>query len=162
MKAGEHLAAVFGFGQLVFEAARVQGDDGGSDTEFVSVPFMGVFGIVGLVCECAVEGNVLGGLGRGRFEERHVVTRAAGHDDACEQVGFRMTHNREFGPVPLREGTRPIATVEVVGAGVARFEAGGVDSAFRPFVYETERVGTLEYCSRQRVQSPFLSSRFSA
>lgn len=105
---------------------------------------------------------MFGGLGHSRFEEGDVIARAAGHDDACEEVGFCMTHEREFSPVPLRKGARPIATVEVVGAGVARFQAGGVDGAFRAFVYETEGVSALEYGGQQAVQRPFFSSRFSA
>ena len=73
-----------------------------------------------------------------------------------------MTHYREFWPVPLHEGPGFIATVHIVGAGVARLQAGGIDGPFRPFVYETEPVGTLEYGGEQIVQSPFFSSRFSA
>ena len=84
VKVGEHLASVLGLGQLVFEAARVQWNDGGTDSQFVSAPLMGIFGVVSLVRDYAVKRDALGGLGHGRFEERYVVTGAAGHHGTCK------------------------------------------------------------------------------
>ena len=84
VKVGEHLASVLGLGQLVFEAARVQWNDGGRDSQFVSPRLMGVIGVVSRVREYAVKRDVLGSLGHGRFEERYVVTGAAGHDGTCK------------------------------------------------------------------------------
>ena len=73
-----------------------------------------------------------------------------------------MTHYREFGPMPLHEGPGFFAPIHIVGADVARLQARGVHGPFRPFVYQTELVGTLEYGGEQFVHSPFFSSRCSA
>ena len=59
VKVGEHLASVLGLGHLVFEAARVQWNDGGTNSQFVSAALMGVFSVICLVREYAVKRNLL-------------------------------------------------------------------------------------------------------
>jgi hypothetical protein len=161
-EAVEHLAAVFGFGFLAFEAARVERDDGGTDAEFVTAKGVSIFGVVGLVGEYAVKVDVFGRFGERGNEEGHVIARAAGCDGSGDEVGMVVTHDGQFGPVPLGEDASLAAPVQVMGAGVPRFESGRVDGALGPFVQQIQGSCALEYSVKQGVESPFFSSRFSA
>jgi len=162
MKVGEHLAAVSGFGQLAFEATRIERNHCRANSEFVSTDFVGVFGVIALVGEKPIEGDVLGRLPHGGFQERDIVTRASRDDRSGNQIGRGMANDGEFGPMPLSEGLQFAAPIEVMGTDMTRFEPGGIDGSFRPFVYEAKGVGSFEHRGEQGGQSPFFNSRFSA
>ena len=162
VKVSEHLATVFGFGQLALEATRIEWNHRRANPEFLSTHFVSVFGVIALVGEKPIEADVLGCLPHGGFQKRHIVTRAARDDRTGNQIGRGMANESELGPVPLREGLQFTAPIEVMSTGVTRFEAGGIDGPFGPLVYEAKGVGSLEHRREQGGQSPFFSSRFSA
>lgn len=162
VEAGKHLATVFGFGQLVLEAAWIERDHRGANTEFFPADFVSVLGIIALVGEKPVEGDVFSRLTHGRFQEGYIVAWATRDHSAGKQIGLGMANHRDFGPMPLREGLPLAASIEVVRTGMARFQPSGVNSPFGPLVYETEGVSPLENGGEQGGQSPFFKSRLSA
>lgn len=157
-----HLATVFAFGFLVFEAARIERNDGGADAEFVAAQGVGVFGVIGLVGEDAIKVNVLGSLFERRREVGDVVAGSAGSDGAGDEVGMGVTNNGEFGPMSLLKGAGFRAPIEVMGAGVTRIQARRIDGALGLLVDQVQAACAFEYSFEQDVESPFFSSLFSA
>ena len=90
-----------------------------------------------------------------------LMDHRAANDNGAKQVGFGVADDGQLRPATTGELIVALA-VNVVGAGVSALKAGGVNSAFGTFVYETEGAGPLEDGTEQWLKSPFFSRRFSA
>ena len=158
----EHLAPIFGLWPLAPEAARVERDHGGTDAEFFAAQCVSILGVVGFVGQYAVEIDLFCRLCERRNEKGHVVARASVYDSPGDEVGMRVTHDGEFGPMPLFERASVLASVAVMRTDVPRFEPRRVNGALGPVVHQIQGPCALEYSFQQGVESPIFSSRFSA
>ena len=130
-KAAIHLGAVFGFGKLIGASAWVQRNNGGRDAEFVAAKTVVVFAVVGRIGKHAVEIHPRGRIANGVRELGRVVRRSTRYRGPGPQVGMRLAHDGEFGPIAAIEGLIAL-TVHKVRTGVTAFQAGGIYGGRRP------------------------------
>ena len=156
-----HLSAVFGRRPPAATSPDVKGNDCGADAELFSTQAMVVFPVVGGVSKKPIKAQVLCRLDDSLRELSRVVRWSTGHYHPGNQMGLAVTDDGHLWPATAAETLVALA-LNVIGAGVAVFQSGGVDRPFGTLVYLAEGAGSLESRSEQALKSPFFSRRFSA
>lgn len=157
------LPAVLGLRPLAAVlTAPVDRNDCGSNAQVLSGEPMKLLGVVGGVGQQAVDGDETGCLADGRFETRSVVAGALGRFRSGPQVRLQIADDRQLWPEGRFETPGFGSAVDVMSAGVVRFEARGVDGGLELRWDQATFSCESQDAVKESLETPFFKRRFSA
>ena len=157
-----HLQPVTPLGPLPMVPSGVQGDDRGANPQLFPTETMKGFTVIGGIGEEAIPLQKRGGLPYRRLKVGGIVAGTSPHHRTNPQVGFAVTDNGQFDPKSLGKPPGIGSMVQVVKAGVSRFEARGIYDALQVGGDQAALLGEGNNASQDVFKSPFFTRRASA
>ena len=141
-------------------ASVVDGNHGRANPQLLPAQGVVVLGIVAGIGQQAVEADVPGRLPHRIGELRRVVAGAARGHRTGQQMRAVVADHGQLRPV-LAASEAP-AAAQVVDAGLVGLQACGIDGGLWMVVNQAATLGSGESSSKERLESPPFSRRFSA
>lgn len=160
-KTTPHLAAVSGARPLAAMVTGIKRNERQTDAEAPAGDMVIVFAVKSGVGQRAINRHVAARAAEQGFPEDAFVARSTRYTGGNQQVGIRMARGGQLGPKALTHWTTAAMT-EVVGAGVARLQAGAVNRQANPLVQQTLAIGLHEDLIKQLVKVPAQALREAA
>jgi len=156
-----HETSVSTLGPATPGIPAVDGDGRGANAQLLSAQDVVALAVIGGVGQQAGQADIPNGLAHGRGELRMVIAGPPDHHGTSDQVGLRMTDDRQLRPATTAES--PVSTAfDEVGADVMGLQAGRVDGPLALGGDQAALGNSLEDDRQQAMESPFFINRPSA
>jgi hypothetical protein len=119
------------------------------------------FTIITAIAQDLIKGHPPVGLGQDPGPSVEVIAGPLANQTRSNQMGPRVTEDRQLGPEPPMIGVS-LGAADEVGAGMAGLQTGRIHRPLGGLAQQTQDAGSPKDGVKQAVKSLFFPSRFSA